>query len=49
VVELSAQHSLWSRPNITTWMIYWILESREDHKKWLTENHDTFLSDELSS
>jgi len=27
-------------------MIYWILEAREDHTKWLTENGDTLQSDE---
>jgi hypothetical protein len=40
---------LMSRPNITTSMIYQILESREDHTKRLTENDDIFQSDELSS
>jgi len=39
-------HGLMSRPNITTWMIYWILEAREDHTKRLTENGDTLQSDE---
>jgi len=33
--------------NITMSMIYQILEFRENHKMQLTENEDTFLSDEL--
>jgi len=49
VAQMKVLHGLMSRPNITTSMIYQILESREDHTKQLTENDDTFQSDELSS
>jgi hypothetical protein len=47
--QMTVLHGLMSRPNITTSMIYRILESREDHTKRLTENDDTVQSDELSS
>jgi len=49
VAQMRVLHGLMSRQNITTSLIYRILESREDHTKWLTENEDTFQSDELSS
>ena len=49
VAQMKVLYSLMSRSNITTSMIYWILESPENHTKWLTENDDTFHSDELSS
>ena len=42
-------HGLMSRPNVTTSMIFQILESCEDHIMWLTENGETFQSDELTS
>jgi len=42
-------HGLMSRLNIMRWMIYLILESREDHTMRLTENGDTVQPDELSS
>jgi len=48
VAQMKVLHSLMSRPNITTLMIYRILESCEDHMKQLRENDDTFQSDELS-
>jgi hypothetical protein len=48
VAQMKVLHGLISRPNITMWMIYWILESREDHMKRLTENDDTVQFDELS-
>jgi hypothetical protein len=38
-------HGLMSRPNITTSMIYLILEGREDHTKQLMEEGDVVLSD----
>jgi hypothetical protein len=49
VAQMKVLHGLMSRPNITTSMIYRILESPEDHTKCLTENDDIFQSDELSS
>jgi len=49
VAQMRVLHGLMSRPNITSSMIYRILESRDDHTKQLTENEDTFQSDELSS
>jgi len=49
VAQMRVLHGLMSRPNITPSMISRILESREDHTKQLTENEDTFQSDELSS
>jgi len=49
VARMTILHGLMSRPNITMSMISLILESREDHTKSLTENEDTFRSDELSS
>jgi len=49
VAQMRVLHGLMSQPNITTSMIYRILESHEDHTKQLTENEDTFQSDELSS
>jgi hypothetical protein len=46
VAQMRVLHGLMSRPNITTSMIYRILEAREDHTKRLTENGDTLQSDE---
>jgi len=46
VAQMRVLHGLMSRPNITTSMIYRILEAREDHTKGLTENGDTLQSDE---
>jgi hypothetical protein len=48
VVQIRVLHGSMSRPNITTSMIYWILEAREDHTKRLTENGDTLESDKPS-
>ena len=42
-------HTLLSRPNITSWIFQHILESGEYHVNQLTENGDSFRSDELSS
>jgi len=42
VAQMRVLHGLMSQPNITTSMIYRILESREDHTKQLKENEDTF-------
>jgi len=42
VAQMKVLHGLKSRPNITTSMIYQILESRADHTKRLTENDDIF-------
>jgi len=49
VAQMRVLHGLMSPPNITTSMIYRILESCEDHTKQLTENEDTFQLAELSS
>jgi len=49
VVQMRVLHGLMSGPNIMMLMIYRILESRDDHTKRLTENEDTFQSDERSS
>ena len=49
VAHMRVLHGLISQPNITTMRIYQILESREDHMKWPTENGDTLQSDEPSS
>jgi hypothetical protein len=49
VAQMKVLRGLVSRPNITTSMIYRILESHEDHTMWPTENDDIFQSDELSS
>jgi hypothetical protein len=38
-------HGLINRPNITTTMIYRILECRQDHTKRLTEHGDFMSSD----
>jgi hypothetical protein len=46
VVQIRVLHDLMRRPNITTSMIYQILEAREDHSKRLTANGDTLQSDE---
>jgi hypothetical protein len=45
VAQMKVLHGLMSRPNITTSMIYRILECREDHTKQLTEQGDVVLSD----
>jgi hypothetical protein len=49
VAQLNVPHGLMSQLNITTSMIYRIVESRQYHTKWLRQNDDTFQSDELSS
>jgi len=49
VANMKVLQSLMSRPNITTTMIYRILEFHEIHTKWLTLNGATLLSDESSS
>jgi len=49
VAQIRVLHGFMSRLNITRTMIYWILESREDHTKQLTENGDRLQSDEPSS
>jgi len=49
VAQFRDLHGMISRPNVTTSKIYRILEFREDRTKQLTENEDTFQSDELSS
>jgi len=46
VAQMTVLHGLKSQPNITTSMIYRILEAREEHTKWLTENGDMLQSDE---
>jgi hypothetical protein len=45
VAQMSVLHSLMSRPNITTTMIYQILECRQDNTTQLTEHVDFLLSD----
>jgi hypothetical protein len=45
LAQMRVLHGLMSRPNITTWMIYRILECQEDHTKQLTEYIDCVLSD----
>jgi len=45
VARLGVLYGLMNRPNITTTMIYWILEYRQDHTKWLTEYGDFVPSD----
>jgi len=45
VAQMRVLHGLTSRPNITTSMIYRILECREDHTKQLMEHGDFVLSD----
>jgi hypothetical protein len=42
---MKVQHGLMSRLNITTSIIYRILECHEDHAKLLTEERDVVLSD----
>jgi hypothetical protein len=49
VAQMKVLHGLMSQPNITTSMIYRILESHEVHTQWLIVNDDTFQSDEQSS
>jgi len=46
VEQMRVLHGLMSRPNITTAMVYRILEAREDYTQQLTENGDTLPSDE---
>ena len=46
VAQMSILHGLMSRPNIMTSIIYWILESPENHKKWLTETGDRLQRDD---
>jgi len=43
--QMRVLHGLMNRPNITTKMIYWILEFRQDHTKRLTEHGDFVPSD----
>jgi len=45
VAQMRVLHGLRNRPNITTTMIYQILECRQDHTKRLTEQGDFVLSD----
>ena len=45
VAQMRVVHSLMSRPNITTMMIYWILEWQQEHKKQFTEHGDCVPSD----
>jgi len=45
VAQMRVLHGLMSGPNITTLMIYGILECREEHWKQLTEYGDVVLSD----
>jgi len=46
VAQMRVLHGLMGQPNITTLIIYRILEARENHTKGLTENGDTLQSDE---
>jgi len=46
VAQMRVLHGLMSRPNITTLMIYRILESREDHTKQLAGYGDVVPSDD---
>ena len=46
VARMRVLHGLQSGLNITTLMIFWILEDCAEHKKLLTENGDTLQSDE---
>jgi len=45
VAQMRVLHGLMNRPNITTTMIYWILECRQDHTKRLMEHGDFVPSD----
>jgi hypothetical protein len=45
VAQMKALHGLMSQPNITTSMIYQILECRENHSKQLTDYGDVMPSD----
>jgi len=45
VAQMRVLHDLINRPNITTTMIYRILECRQDHMKRPTEHGDFVLSD----
>ena len=46
--QMRVLHCLMSQPIITTSRIYRILEARQNHMQWLTENGDTWQSDEPS-
>jgi hypothetical protein len=45
VAQMRVLHGLMNRPNITTTMIYRILECRQDHTERLTEHGDFVPSD----
>jgi len=45
VAQMKVLHGLMNRPNITTTMIYRILECHQDHTKRLTEQGDFVPSD----
>jgi hypothetical protein len=45
VAQMRVLHGLMNRPNITTMIIYRILECRQDHPKQLTEHGDFVPSD----
>jgi len=45
VAQIKVPHGLMNRPNITTTMIYRILECFQNHTKWLTEHVDFAPSD----
>jgi hypothetical protein len=49
VAQISVLQGSMSRQNITTTMIYRILDSREGHTKWLTKNGFTLKSEAPSS
>ena len=49
VAQMKVLNGLTSRPNITRMMIHRILESGEDHMKWVTENRYMLQSDDPSS
>jgi len=49
VAQMIVLLGMMSRPNMSMSMIYRILESHEEHEKRLTDNGETFQSDELSS
>ena len=46
VQQMRVLHGLMNRPNITTLIIYRILECREDYTKQFTEYGDVMLSDD---
>jgi len=45
VAQMRVLHGLMNRSNITTTIIYWIVECRQDHMKRLTEHGDFVSSD----